>query len=63
MQRPQFHSGPVHVVLDETDFACLVAGGEIEVDPLPGTPIRILLADIGLVRMLAAIEATRRRGS
>ena len=58
LQPPDFRSSPVHIVLDETDFRCLVAGGEVEVDPLPGMPIRILLADIGFARMLAAVRAT-----
>jgi hypothetical protein len=36
-QRPQQPcSRPVHIVLEETDFRCLVAGGQIEVDQWVG---------------------------
>jgi hypothetical protein len=46
---------PIYVKLDEEAFRALVQGREARVSSQSGAEVRLILADIGWGRMLAAI--------
>lgn len=48
---------PIYVKLDEAAFTALVRGKEARVIAPDGSDVRLILADIGWGRMMAAIDA------
>lgn len=46
---------PIYVRLDEAEFRRLCTGKVVELIAVHGEPVRMILADIGTVRMLKAV--------
>lgn len=52
----QVKATPIYLRLDEAAFRLLVAGDPVALTAIGGEEVRLILADIGVGRMLAAIK-------